>query len=119
MKGAEIESMIMDEYADMLSEEAEPNDNLPKTPDEFQRFMRDELKRYREELGLTKPPGQNGIPLPSTLKRGEHLIRNRTRLPEAASLDEAMKKAGVSRKGRRAYLASQRQKKSREAKITA
>lgn len=83
---------------------------LPTTPEEFRTFMREELSRYRQELGLHNPPGENGIPLPSKLKKGEHLIRNRTRLPEDSSLDEAMKKAGVSRKGRRAYLAALRSK---------
>lgn len=77
-----------------------------KTPEQFREFMRAELTRYRAELGLTKPPGQNGIPM--DLKKGERLLRARTRLPEAESLNEAMKKAGVSRKGRRAYIAAKR-----------
>lgn len=97
----------------------EQGSNLPSTPEEFQQFMREELARVRQELGLTKPPGENGVPLPSKLKKGEHLIRNRTPLPEAASLDEAMKKAGVSRKGRRAYLASLRKKNSDKAQKSA
>ena len=77
-----------------------------KTPEQFREFMRAELARYRKELGLTNPPGQNGVPM--DLKKGERLLRARTRLPEAESLNEAMKKAGVSRKGRRAYIAAQK-----------
>jgi len=77
-----------------------------KTPEQFREFMRAELVRYRKELGLTSPPGQNGVPM--DLKKGESLLRARTRLPEADSLNEAMKKAGISRKGRRAYIAAKR-----------